>query len=235
MKQAKTYPRSYINSDHNPIIVKMKIQLKKLIKTNRKQQLGFSLLKNSSYAARYNIEIRIRPDALHMEELEQQFDEEEHIEDSWHKVRESIVTTAKGLLLLRTRKNKQAWMTDDILNKMDERKAHKHVDRDKYNQLSNEIINDCRKAKEIWFNKQCEEIEELEKHHSSKEMHAKVKELWRNRKYNNSNGCIMDKEGNLLFEEEDVANRWKEYITQLYDDNRAEMPKFSMTTGYSIL
>ena len=45
----------------------------------------------------------------------------------------------------------------------------------------------------------------------------------------------MDKEGNLLFEEEDVANRWKEYITELYDDNRAEMPKFAMTTGYNIL
>ena len=66
-------------------------------------------------------------------------------------------------------------------------------------------------------------------------MHAKVKELWKNKKYNNSNGCIMDKEGNLLFEEEDVANRWKEYITELYDDNRAEMPKFAMTTGYNIL
>ena len=36
--------------------------------------------------------------------------------------------------------------------------------------------------------------EELEKNHNSKEMHAKVKELWRNKKYNNSNGCIIDKE-----------------------------------------
>ena len=45
----------------------------------------------------------------------------------------------------------------------------------------------------------------------------------------------MDKEGNLLFEEADVANRWKEYITELYDDNRAEMPNFAMTTGYNIL
>ena len=181
VKQAKTYPGSDINSDHNPVVVKMKIQLKKLNKTNRKQQLDFSLLKNNSYAARYNIEIRNRFDALYIEELEQQFDEEERIEDIWRKVKESIVTTTKGLLPLRTKKNKQTWMTDDILSKMDERKAHKHVDRDKYNQLNKEIINDCRKEKQIWFNKQCEEIEELEKHHNSKEMHAKVKELWRNK------------------------------------------------------
>ena len=50
------------------------------------------------------------------------------------------------------------------------------------------------KQKKFGINKQCEEIEELEKHHNSKEMHAKVKELWRNKKYNNRNGCIMDKE-----------------------------------------
>ena len=181
MKKAKTYPGSDLNSDHNPVIVKMKIQLKKLIKTNRKQQLDCSLLKNNSYAAIYNIEIRNRFDALHIEELEQQFDEEEHIEDIWRKVKENTVTTTKGLLPVRTKKNKQTWMTDDILSKMDERKAHKHVDRDKYNQLNKEIINDCRKEKQIWFNKQCEEIVELEKHHNSKEMHAKVKELWRNK------------------------------------------------------
>ena len=213
----------------------MKIKLKKLNKTNRKQHLDVSLLKNNSYAARFNIEIRNRFDALHIEEPEQQSDQEEHIEDIWRKVKESIITTTKGLLPFRTKRKKQAWMTDDILNMMDERKAYKNVDRNKYNQLNKEIINDCRKAKETWFNKQCEEIEELEKNHNSREMHAKVKDLWQNKKYNNSNGCIMDKGGNLLFDEKDVANRWKEYITELYDDNRADIPRFTMTTGNNIL
>ena len=85
VKQAKTYLGTDINSDHNPVIVKMKIQLKKLNKTNRKQQLDFSLLKNNSCAARYNIEIRNRFDALHIEKLEQQSYEKEHIKDIWLK------------------------------------------------------------------------------------------------------------------------------------------------------
>ena len=63
----------------------------------------------------------------------------------------------------------------------------------------------------------------------------KLYDLWQNKKYNNSNGCIMDKAGNLLFEEEDVANRWKEYNTELYDDNRTDIPRFAMTTGNNIL
>ena len=41
-------------------------------------------------------------------------------------------------------------MTDD---KMDEQKVYKNFDRDKHNQLNKEIINDCRKVKEIWFNR----------------------------------------------------------------------------------
>ena len=111
----------------------MKIKLKKLNKTNRKQHLDVSLLKNNSYAARFNIEVRNRFDALHIEEPEQQSDQEEHIEDIWRKVKESIITTTKGLLPFRTKGQKQAWMTDDILNMMDERKAYKNVDRNKYN------------------------------------------------------------------------------------------------------
>ena len=73
------------------------------------------------------------------------------------------------------------------------------------------------------------------KHYNSRELHVKVADLWQNKKYNNSNGCIMDKAGNLLFEEEDIANRWKEYITELHDDNGTDMPRFAMTTGNNIL
>ena len=55
MKQAETYPGADIKSDHNPVIVKMKIQQKKLNKKNSKQNLNVSLLKNISYAARCDI------------------------------------------------------------------------------------------------------------------------------------------------------------------------------------
>ena len=45
----------------------------------------------------------------------------------------------------------------------------------------------------------------------------------------------MDRNGSILFEEEEIAYRWKEYITELYDDNRAELLQFTITTGNSIL
>ena len=54
-------------------------------------------------------------------------------------------------------------MIDDILIKMDERKAYKNFDRYEHNLGNEETINDCRNAKENCLNTQCEEIEELEK------------------------------------------------------------------------
>ena len=54
-------------------------------------------------------------------------------------------------------------------------------------------------------------------------------------KENKRNGCIVGNAGNLFFVEDEVANGWKEYITELYDDNRTKMTKFAMTTENNIL
>ena len=69
MKQAKVYPETEISSDHNPLIIKMKIQLKKLSKITKKQHLDTNLLNKSSEAVRYNSEIRSKFNALLTEKL----------------------------------------------------------------------------------------------------------------------------------------------------------------------
>ena len=37
-------------------------------------------------------------------------------------------------------------------------------------------------------------------------------------------GNIRDRNGNLLFEKQEILNRWKEYIGELFEDNRCESP-----------
>ena len=56
----------------------------------------------------------------------------------------------KTSLPKKTNSKKQKWMTDDILNKMDERKAVKGRNQECYQQLNKEISNDFRIAKENW-------------------------------------------------------------------------------------
>ena len=47
--------------------------------------------------------------------------------------------------------------------------------------------------------------------------------------------CIMSKDGKLPFEHEDISKRWVEYISNLYNDNRDDMPTFPITSGENIL
>ena len=54
-------------------------------------------------------------------------------------------------------------MTDDILNKMDERKAVKERNEEHYQQLNKEMLNCCRVAKENQLNKQYREVDNLKR------------------------------------------------------------------------
>ena len=48
-------------------------------------------------------------------------------------------------------------------------------------------------------------------------------------------GSITDKDGKILFDQEEIDKRWVEYIKELYDDDQAPMPQFEITSGQSIL
>ena len=48
-------------------------------------------------------------------------------------------------------------------------------------------------------------------------------------------GCIKDRNGNILFDKEEIQERWVEYIKELYNDNREPMPQFATSTGQMML
>ena len=54
-------------------------------------------------------------------------------------------------------------------------------------------------------------------------------------KTNINMGCIKDRNVNILFDKEKIAERWVEYIKELYNDNREPMPQFTAATGQNIL
>jgi len=50
-----------------------------------------------------------------------------------------------------------------------------------------------------------------------------------------SSGCIRDKSGKLLFEQQEIEKIWVEYISELYDDEQREArPIYDDNTGPSI-
>ena len=118
---------------------------------------------------------------------------------------------------------------------MDERKALKGRNEEHYKQLYKEISNDCKLTKENWLNEECREVEDLERQFRTKEMHQKVKQITNKSKTNTNMGCIKDRNGNILFDKEKIAERWIEYLKELYDNNREPMPQFTTSTGKNIL
>ena len=235
VKQVKTYPGADINSDHIPVVMKLNIKLKKLEKPKVRDQIDLELLKEESYKKKYNVEIRNAYSRLSNQTLEQTPEDQIEVEKTWGIIKESLNTSLRAVLPSKRAKKKKPWMTDDILRKMEERKKFKNIDSDKYKQLDKEIETLCRQTKEKWHVDQCEEIELLEKQHRTREMHKKVKDLTNRNSRKKASGCIKDRNGKLLFDQEDIANRWAEYITELYNDDRREMPSFEVTSGENIM
>ena len=66
-------------------------------------------------------------------------------------------------------------------------------------------------------------------------MHNKVKELPYKNTQKKASGCIKDKNDNILFNQEEIAARLVEYITELYEDHREQMRTFEVTSGASIM
>ena len=179
---------------------------------------------------RYAVEVKNRYEALEIEETEQI---EEVIDKKWENFKESINEGTKTLPKTKKKKDED-WMTDKIKELFKRRKEEKdHTD--KYLELDKEIRRECREAKEKWFNDRCDEIMEMEKNHNSRELHRKVKDLTGKNKRSADSGCIKDRDGNMLFDKEEVERRWTEYIRELYDDpNREEAEPIEIGEGPDI-
>ena len=66
-------------------------------------------------------------------------------------------------------------------------------------------------------------------------MYQKVKEMKRKKKTTRGNNCIEDKDGNMLFEDHEIEERWNEYIGELYHVERNEKPETGNDNGQVIL
>ena len=69
-----------------------------------------------------------------------------------------------------------------------------------------------------------------------REVHNRVKNLTNKKKGSKSaSECIMDKDGKMLLEDEEISRRWKEYVSELYDDpTRPEATDIQIEEGSPI-
>jgi hypothetical protein len=209
VKNARTYPGADADSDHNLVAMKMELKLKKIVRG--KTQLKWDLEK-----------LKVKKDAF-KQDIEDQLTEREGmtVEMRWERLKDAVTKSARSNIGYKKKKIRKPWITETMIDKMEERRKWKNVNTDEgrktYRKINNELRRETDSAKEKWWEKECCELEEMDRRGRSDLMYAKVHELTKKDAKSSRTAVIKDNNGKLLTEKEDVMNRWKEYIEILYD------------------
>ena len=83
--------------------------------------------------------------------------------------------------------------------------------------MDKEIKKKCTKAHEDSLTEKCKVIEKSY-NSNPKVVHQRIRKISSKKYYKTTTGCIKDKNGNILFEEQTIKQLWVEYIRELYDD-----------------
>lgn len=110
-------------------------------------------------------------------------------------------------------------MTDEILELMGQGREAKNTNKQRYNEIHREIRRKLRQAKEVQLNKKCDEIKRLQKLHDSFNVHKKIKDITGDYKSKQSY-ILIDNNGNIIQDVEEKLSTWKEYIEELFQDDR---------------
>src|SRR6218665_817767 len=121
---------------------------------------------------------------------------------------------------------RKPWITKEMVDEMEERRKWKHQSTDKARQeckrLNNKLRRTTEEAREKWWNEKCKELEDLQQKGRYDKVYEEVKSLCR--KPGKGGGIeVRDKQGSILNESNEVRNRWKEYVEELYRSEDREM------------
>ena len=222
VRDVRTYPGADCYSDHVPVVADIVLKLKKVIRRKREDRREIKqLITNEQLKEAYRIEVENRYEALNSEEP---LEGEEEMDREWRYLGAALTETAREMVPKQQRRGRQRWMTEEILDMMEERRTQKERNPQRYVELNLEIRRACDEAKEEWINEQCREVEELERQHKIESMHRKIKEVTGRKRLARGN-VIKNKEGVIVMEIEEVLKRWEEYVKDLFDDNRGEKPR----------
>jgi len=210
VKAVKTMPGADIGSDHCLLVSEMQIRLKKIPKK----------VKKVSIDPRKAKEVGIRDEVI--KDLNNGFDAmmEGDVEMLWSQIRKVITDTAEKHLKADKKQHKE-WMTNEILELIEERRKWQNKDRLKYKEVHRRIQAEVRLAKSRAEEERCKELETLHDQHDIFNLHKKIREST-NKNRGRQSTILVDKNDNPINNIEMKKQVWEEYIEKLFQDVRAE-------------
>ena len=188
--------------DHELLIAKFRLKLKKVGKTTRPFRNDLNQI---SYD--YTVKVTNRFKGLDLIDREP--------EELWMEVRD-IVQEAGNKTIPKKKKCKKAkWLSEEALQVAVKRREVKGKGgKERYTQQNAEFQKIARRDKKAFLSDQCKEIEENNRMGKSRDLFKKIRDT--KGTFLAKMGTIKDRNSMDLIEEEDIKKRWQEYTEELY-------------------
>src|SRR3989441_4078501 len=141
IQNSKSMPGADCESDHNPVIVTIKIRLQRVRKSKKTVKWNINNLKKPEIKNSF----RTRLDKQLQDE---NIDAEMEIGEIWNQLKEGIATVAEEICGKEQLPKKQNWMNSEILRKMEDRRKCK-------NMKEEELYKKLKRSEERRVGKEC--------------------------------------------------------------------------------
>uniref|UniRef100_A0A8D8XEP5 Craniofacial development protein 2 n=1 Tax=Cacopsylla melanoneura TaxID=428564 RepID=A0A8D8XEP5_9HEMI len=219
----KTYPGADIQSDHVPLVATFKVKLKRITTKNKKM---YDLRKLKDPYSKQTAKQILNETLRNIEEKNTVKEKLEIVKRTCKEIKEKC--------LKKDVRKKKTWMTEDILELMEQRRQNKG-NTNEYKRIQIIIRRRIREAKEREKTEQCDEIEYYQSRYDDFNVHRKVKEAT-GRYRKKTVGKIIDEEGQLVVSKEEKKKVWERYLEELFHDTRTKVePVIEDYSGPEIL
>ena len=204
MQSAKTRPGADGGSDHEHLIAKFRLKLKKVGKTTRPFRCDLNQIPYN-----YTVEVTNRSKGLDLIDRVP--------EELWMEVRDIVQEAVIKTILKKKKCKKAKWLSEEAFQIAEKRREAKGKgEKERYVHLNAEFQRIARRDKKAFLSDQCREIEENNRMGKTRDLFKKSGDT--KGTLNAKMVPIKDRNGMDLTEAEDIK-RWQEYTEELHKKN----------------
>ena len=214
IRKCSIYPGADCGSDHQLLVMQFKVRLKRII---HQQKKVINIPKPVKKRFRGEMQTKLTDEKTRISSNQDPNEE-------WEALKNIIKETVEQLQRDDTSviQPKKHWITQRTLEIIKERKRIKNrgllteEDSGEYRKLSKKIQRQCRQDKNNHIKEVCREIEEHYHTNDTRDLYKKVREFVR--KFKPKTMTIEDKDGKVIWENQEVLKRGRQYCEELYNE-----------------
>ena len=202
IQSAKTRPGADCDSDHELLIAKCRLKVKKVGKTTR--PFRYDLNQIHYY---YTVEVTNRFKGLDLIDRVPK--------ELWAEVHDIVQEVVIKTIPKKNKCKKGKWLSEEVLQIAEKRREAKGKgERQRYKHLNAEFQRIARRDKKAFLGDQCKEREENNRMGKTRDLFKKIRDT--KGTFHVKMSTIKDRNGMDLTEAEDTKKRWEQYTEELY-------------------